>query len=83
MTRRGDRDDKKGDSINHLNLNHYDKEGNSKIRDSAYRIDCIGDTDCTGRHIVRRRVERRNPQAIKSGGPAGGFRLRSAFFFAK
>ena len=36
---------------------YHDEEGDSKIRDSAHRIDCIGDTNGTGRHIVRRRVE--------------------------
>ena len=56
MTKGGGRDDNTQRVINHLNLNHYDKEGDSKVRDSAYRIDCIGDTDCTGRYIVRGRL---------------------------
>ena len=28
-----------------------------------YRIDCIGDTDGTGRYIVRRRVKRKEDKA--------------------
>jgi len=57
MTKGGGEMTRRGIVINHLNLNHYDKEGDSKVRDSAYRIDSIGDTDCTGRYIVRGRLK--------------------------
>ena len=33
-------------------LTYHDKERNRKIHRSAHRIDCIGDTDGTGSHIV-------------------------------